>query len=286
MITSNHNFFIWEIKMYSKYEKFRISQIQFQAMPTPNDNAELLFDLYKKSQKYKPDLICTPECSNIITGDKNHLFNYATYQISCPIIKKTKIFAKENNVNISIGSLLLKKKGNNKLVNRSILINQKGDIQSYYDKIHLFDVNINSTEIHKESLSFLKGRKIVISKINGVKIGLTICYDLRFPNLYRSLSKKGAQIILVPSAFTVPTGKAHWETLVRARSIENSVFVVATNMCGNHHSGRKTYGHSIISDPWGKIENKCYNKPKIINTSIDLCKIYKVRSKIPPIYND
>ena len=267
-------------------KKFNISQIQFQAMATPKQNAELLVKLFKKAQKYKPNLICTPECSNIITHDKNHLFRFATYQNNCPIIKEAKIFAKKYKVNINIGSLLLKIKGNNKLVNRSILINKEGKIQSIYNKIHLFDVNINTRETHRESYSFIKGDKIIMSNVDGVKIGLTICYDLRFPNLYRQLAKKGAQIILIPAAFTVPTGKAHWETLIRARSIENSVFIVATNMCGTHHSGRKTYGHSILFDPWGKTKNKCLAKPKILNTSIDLNEIAKVRSKLPSIYND
>ena len=267
-------------------KKFKISQIQFQAKETPIQNAELLIKLFNKAKKYKPNLICTPECSNIITHDKKHLFQFATYQNDCPIIKEAKIFAKKNKVNINIGSLLLKIKGNIKLANRSILINKKGEIQSIYNKIHLFDVNINNRETHRESHSFIRGNKIVMDKIDGVNIGLTICYDLRFPNLYRKLAKKGAQIILIPAAFTVPTGKAHWETLIRARAIENSVFIVATNMCGTHHSDRKTYGHSILFDPWGTIENKCLEKTKILNTTIDLDQISKVRSKLPAIYND
>ena len=267
-------------------KKFKISQIQFQAKSTPQENANLLESLFKKSQKYNPDLICTPECSNIITHDRKHLFSYATYQIDCPIIKKAKIFAKKNKVNINLGSLLLKIKGNKKLVNRSILINKYGNIQSTYDKIHLFDVNINAREYHRESYSFIKGDKLVLSKVNGVNIGHTICYDLRFPDQYRKLAKRGAQIILIPAAFTVPTGKAHWKTLLRARAIENTVFIVATNMCGRHHSGRKTYGHSILFDPWGNEENKSTLKPKIINTTIDLYKITKVRSMIPSIFSD
>lgn len=267
-------------------KKFKISQIQFQAKSTPQENANLLESLFKKSQKYNPDLICTPECSNIITHDRKHLFSYATYQIDCPIIKKAKIFAKKNKVNINLGSLLLKIKGNKKLVNRSILINAHGRIQSFYDKIHLFDVNINARESHRESHSFIKGEKLVISIINGVKIGHTICYDLRFPALYRRLAKKGAQIILIPAAFTVPSGKAHWKTLTKARAIENSVFIVATNMCGTHHSGRKTYGHSLLFDPWGNLENKCLLKPKIINTTVDLDQISIVRKKIPSIFNN
>ena len=265
-------------------KKFRISQIQFQAKSTPQENAILLEKYFIKSQKYIPNLICTPECSNILTNDKRHLFRYATYQDNCPVIIMAKKFAFHNNVNINLGSLLLKRKNKKKLVNRSILINKFGKIQSFYDKIHLFDVNINSREKHQESDSFINGNKVITVEIDGVIIGLTICYDLRFPNLYRKLAKKGVQIILIPAAFTVPTGKAHWKTLVRARSIENSLFVVATNMCGTHHTNRKTYGHSLLFNPWGEIINQCDSKPVILNSTIDLNQISLIRSKIPSVY--
>ena len=265
--------------------KFKISQIQFEAKDTPKENADLLNTLFEKTLKYKPDLICTPECSNIITNDKKYLFNQSTFQKDCPLIFEAKEFAKLHSVNIHLGSLLLKIEGKKKLVNRSLLIDREGKIKASYDKIHLFDVDIDKVETHRESNSFLKGKKMVISSISGVKIGFTICYDLRFPLLYRQLAKKGAQIILIPAAFTIPTGKAHWETLIRARAIENSVFISATNMCGIHHSGRKTYGHSILCNPWGKILKKCSTKPKILNTVINLDMIERVRKKIPSIYN-
>ena len=267
-------------------KKFRISQIQFQAKDTPQENAYLLEKLFFKAKNYKPDLICTPECSNIITHNKKYLFKFATYQSECPIIKVSKNFAKTYKVNINLGSLLLKVKKNRKLVNQSILINKYGKIQSTYNKIHMFDVNISPRETHRESHSFQKGNNKVVLSVNGVKLGLTICYDLRFPQLYRYLAKKGAQIILVPAAFTVPTGKAHWFTLLRARAIENTLFIVATNMCGKHHSDRRTYGHSILFDPWGNIVNKCLSKPKIINSSLDLSLISSTRSKIPSLKND
>ena len=265
-------------------KKFKISQIQFQAKSTPELNAKLLKKYFFKTRGFNPDLICTPECSNIITNDKKHLFKYSTYQKDCPLIYESKKFAKLYNVNIHLGSLLLKIPGKNKLVNRSLVINNEGKIKANYDKIHLFDVNINKVESHRESDSFIKGNKLVLCSITGVKIGLTICYDLRFPILYRQLAQKGAQIILIPSAFTVPTGKAHWETLIRARAIENSLFIVATNMCGTHHSNRKTYGYSIVCDPWGSIVKKGQAKPILINTIIDLYKIEKIRRKIPSIY--
>ena len=266
-------------------KKFKISQIQFQAKSTPLENAHILKKFLNKCIKFKPDLICTPECSNIITNDKKHLFKHSTYQSDCPIIEMTKNFSKKNKVNINIGSLLLKIKNNKKLVNRSILINKMGKIQAVYDKMHLFDVNINDNENHRESYSFVKGKKLILSKINGIKIGFTICYDIRFPNIYRNYAKKGAQIILIPAAFTVPTGRAHWEILVKARSIENSIFVVATNMCGTHHTGRKTYGHSLLCNPWGKVLNQGFSKSKVLNTTIDLSEITNSRSQIPSLYN-
>ncbi|MAV63758.1 MAG: amidohydrolase [Candidatus Marinimicrobia bacterium] len=267
-------------------KKIKVSQIQFQAKSTPLENCYQLESLYKKTLKFKPDLICTPECSNIITNDKKYLFNYTNFQRDCPILHMSKKFAKKNKIFINIGSLLLKKEKQKKLINRSFLINRYGKIQMFYDKIHMFDVKINSQETHKESESFKAGNKIVTSKINNIKFGFTICYDLRFPNLFRKLSKKGSDVILVPSAFTVPTGKDHWEILLRARAIENNTFIIATNMCGRHHTNRKTYGHSLLINPWGKIVNKALKKPKIINSNINISEVEEARKKIPSLIYD
>ena len=188
---------------------------------------------------------------------------------------------------IQASSLLrLKVKNKKKLVNRSYLINNKGVIVKKYDKIHMFDVNINKKETHRESDTFEAGKNISLLNINKINIGFTICYDLRFPNLFRKLAKRGAQIILMPAAFTVPSGKDHWEVMLRSRAIENSLFLVATDMCGNHHTNRKTYGHSLLVNPWGKIISKAKSKPKILNTNINLDEIEHARNKIPAILND
>ena len=264
----------------------KISQIQFEAKSTPFKNTELLKKYFEKTKKFKPDLICTPECSNIITNDINYLRKNATFENDCPIINMAKSYAKENNVNINIGSLLLKIKNKKKLVNRSYFINTKGKIVKTYDKIHMFDVNINKKETHRESDTFQAGSNIVLLNIDKIKIGFTICYDLRFPNLFRKLAKKGAQIILMPAAFTVPSGKAHWEVMLRSRAIENSLFLVATDMCGTHHTNRKTYGHSLLVNPWGKIIAKAKTKPKILNTIINLEEVEHARNKIPAILHD
>jgi len=267
-------------------KKLKISQIQFEAKSTPAENAKILKKFYERTKKFKPDLICTPECSNIITNDKNYLKEKTTYEFNCPILNMSKFYANENNVSINIGSLLLKEKNKKKLVNRSILINSKGKIIKRYDKIHMFDVNISNKETHRESNTFRAGKNIAILNLNNIKIGFTICYDLRFPNLFRRLAKKGSEVILMPAAFTVPSGKAHWEIMIRSRAIENSLFIIATNMCGTHHNNRKTYGHSMLVNPWGKIITKARSKSSILNTEINLDEVRNVRKKIPAILHD
>ena len=264
-------------------KNLKISQIQFQAKPTPQENCDQLENYYKKALKFKPDLICTPECSNIITNDKNFLLLNAPYQNTCPVLKMAKNFAKKNKITINLGSLLLKVKKQTKLVNRSFFIDNHGVIKKTYDKIHMFDVKINNKEKHQESSLFKAGKKIIYAKINNIKLGMTICYDLRFPNLYRQLAKRDCSIILVPAAFTRPTGKDHWEVLNRSRAIENNIYIVATGMCGNHHMKRKTYGYSLIADPWGNIVNGAKNKPSILNSIINISYVKKIRKKIPSL---
>ena len=266
--------------------KLKISQVQFQASHIPALNAETLEKSFNNTLKYKPHLICTPECSNIITNDKKYLILNAPYQNTCPVLKMAKNFAKKNKVTINLGSLLLKVKNQRKLINRSYFINNYGVVEKTYDKIHMFDVKINNKEKHQESFLFRAGNKITYAKINNIKIGMTICYDLRFPSLYRKLAKKDCSIILVPAAFTRPTGKDHWEILNRSRAIENSVYIVATGMCGNHHMKRKTFGYSLLVNPWGKIINSTKNKPSILNSTISLSDVKKIRKKIPSLKYD
>ena len=263
--------------------KLKISQVQFQASHIPALNAKILEKSFNKTLKFKPHLICTPECSNMITNDKNYLITNAPYQNTCPVLKMAKDFAKKNKITINLGSLLLKIKNQRKLVNRSYFINNNGVVEKTYDKIHMFDVKINNKEKHQESSLFQAGNEITYAKIKNIKIGMTICYDLRFPNLYRQLSKKDCSIILVPAAFTRPTGKDHWEILNRSRAIENNVFILATGMCGNHHMQRKTYGYSLIVDPWGKIVNNAKNRPSILNSTINISEVKKIRKKIPSL---
>ena len=263
----------------------KISQLQIQGLEEPGKNAELIEKNLLKTIFFNPDIISTPECLNIITNDNVHLLKYAPYQSKCPVLHVCLKFAKKYKKIVHIGSLLLKKKNSQKLLNRSFLINREGEIINHYDKIHLFDVNISPKEKHRESKLFNKGKRIIVCKTKKATIGLSICYDLRFPSLFRDLTKKGAQIIFIPSAFTLPTGKDHWETLLRARAIENTVFIVATAQCGKHHNNRKTYGHSMIINPWGKIIKQTSSLPKILNSSINLEEVKFTRLRIPSNYH-
>lgn len=170
--------------------------------------------------------------------------------------------------------------------NRSLMINPHGDIIAAYDKIHLFDVDVADGQHYRESERILAGEKSVLADTPWGYMGLSICYDLRFPHLYRALAKAGAKILTVPSAFTAITGEAHWHVLLRARAIENACFVIAPAQCGTHPGGRKTYGHSLIVDPWGRVLADGGDAPGIVMAEIDVEEVARVRAKLPSLEHD
>ena len=267
-------------------DKLKVCLIQIEGRETPELNSKLLRKYLKKSLKFNPHIIFTPECLNVITSNNAHLIKVATTQNNCPVLHECMNFAKKKNIFISIGSLLLKTNNSKKMINRSLFINNKGKIINHYDKIHLFDAKINNNEIHQESKTFKKGNSIVMVNLPWGKFGLTICYDIRFPMLYKRLVKLGCKFLLIPSAFTIPTGKAHWKILLQSRAIENSSYIIAAAQCGIHHGSRQTYGHSMIVDPWGKIILKGSTKPGIFSTTLDLGLIKSVRTRMPSIYHN
>ena len=178
-----------------------------------------------------------------------------------------KKLAKKYKKWILIGSLIIKNK--KKLLNRSVLINDKGNIVTFYDKIHMYDAKLSKSEKYFESKTFKAGKNIKVVKLPWGKLGLSICYDLRFPNMYRKMSKKGAIFLSIPSAFTETTGKRHWHTLLKARAIENFSYVFAPGQAGKHCNGRKTYGHSMIVSPDGKILKELGKREGVITAAID-----------------
>ena len=186
---------------------------------------------------------------------------------------------------ILIGSLIIKI-SKNKLVNRSVLIDRSGKIKAFYDKIHMYDAKLSKSEKYRESKTFKPGKKIKIVNLPWGKLGLSICYDLRFPNMYRQMSKKGAIFLSIPSAFTETTGKRHWHTLLKARAIENFSYVFAPGQGGKHCNGRKTYGHSMIVSPDGKILRELGKREGVITATINPKTPLVLRKTIPSVYYD
>lgn len=201
-------------------------------------------------------------------------------------VKAMRALAKELNVWVLVGSVIVAVPGEKRCNNRSLLIDGKGNIAAAYDKIHLFDAEVGDKQTYHESAHILPGGKAVLADTPWGKLGLTVCYDLRFPQLYRSLAKAGASIIAVPSAFTATTGEAHWHVLLRSRAIETGCFVIAAAQCGTHPGGRKTFGHSLVVDPWGRVLADGGPGPCVVMATLDLEEVEKVRKKLPSLHHD
>ena len=259
----------------------KVACIQSSAGENYNKNFKQIVKLINQSIKNKADLIITPETTSLITSDKKILYKNTFKMNADPLIKKIKEIAKQNKKWILIGSLPIKDK--TKYRNRSIMINPNGKIVAYYDKIKMFDVKLPNREQHNESKTFKPGNKLVSIKLPWGRIGLTICFDLRFPEIYRNLSKKNLNFITVPSAFTKITGKKHWLALLKARAIENFCYIFAPNQVGKNTKKRETFGHSAIISPDGKILKLKKKGVGIIYCNIDPRLSFKLRKVIPSL---
>ena len=264
---------------------FRVSCIQLRSNNNILNNLNKTTKLIKKAVKQKTDFILTPEVSSNLSLDKKELLKISTSMNKDLYLQGIRKLAKKYKKWILIGSLIIKI-SKNKLVNRSVLIDKKGKIRTFYDKIHMFDVVLSKKEKYFESKSFYPGNKIKTFNLPWGKIGLSICYDLRFPNLYRKLAKAGSLFLTVPSAFTETTGKKHWHSLLRARAIENFCFIFAPAQGGRHYNGRKTFGHTLIISPDGKIIKELKKNEGVITASIDPKLPLILRSKIPSLKGD
>jgi len=263
---------------------FKVSCIQLCSTDCDQNNLKRTTALIKKAVKQKTNFIITPEVSSKFSLNKKKLLSVAKSMRQDRYLKGIKFLAKKYKKWILVGSLIIKIK--KKLVNRSVLINPRGKIKTYYDKIHMYDAKLSKNEKYRESKTFKAGKKIKIVNLPWGKLGLSICYDLRFPNMYRKMSKKGAIFLSIPSAFTETTGKKHWHTLLKARAIENFSYVFAPGQGGKHCNGRKTYGHSMIVSPDGKILKELGKREGVITTSIDPKKPLELRKTIPSIHYD
>ena len=259
----------------------KVACIQSSAGENYNKNFKQIIKLINQSIKNKADLIITPETTSLITSDKKILYKNTFKMNADPLIKKVKEIAKQNKKWILLGSLPIKDK--TKYRNRSIMINPNGKIVAYYDKIKMFDVKLPNKEQHNESKTFKPGNKLVSVKLPWGRLGLTICFDLRFPEIYRNLSKKNLNFITVPSAFTKITGKKHWLALLKARAIENFCYIFAPNQVGRNTKKRETFGHSVIISPDGKILKLKKKGVGIIYYNIDPHLSIKLRKVIPSL---
>ena len=263
--------------------KLSIACLQYSSAKNEKHTLETIKDLIDKALDVEAELITLPECATSLQKNSfltNELAKTEDENFSLQILKE---IAKLNSIFILIGSLPIKV--DDKLVNRSFLVGPKGDVLYKYDKIHLYDVNLPNGDVYRESDTYKSGNKAIIAEIkkNKIKIGLTICYDLRFPHLYQDLAINGAEIIVVPSAFSNLTGPVHWHTLLKARAIETGAFIVAPAQTGYHECGRTSYGHSLIVSPWGEVLKDAKNEIGIIHANINLEEVKKVRKSIPSL---
>ena len=270
------------MKNWVSMMNLNVACVQLSSGENLNKNIDSIRRLLKKNITEKIDLICLPECTPLLTDSikviKKNIED-GKLEFFLDFIKK---ISKSLNTFILIGSMPVQSR-KNKFFNRSILIDPKGKQVCFYDKINLFDVILDEKESYKESKNYDSGEVLKLFKLPWGKIGFSICYDIRFPEMFRRLNKAGAVFFSIPAAFTLTTGKAHWETLLRARAIENGCFVFAAAQCGINTATRKTFGRSMIIDPWGKILARAKSIPTIIKARINIQDILKARKKLPSI---
>ena len=259
----------------------RIAIYQARTGIDPAANAAVLVDAVEQAAAGGAAMLFTPEMSGLLDSNRERAGAVVRSEAKDQVLAAVRLAAKAHKVWVHLGSLALRE-GGGRLVNRGFVIDATGAIAARYDKMHLFDVDLPTGESWRESAVYAAGEDAVVVRGTPVgMLGLTICYDLRFPAIFERLSEAGANVIAVPAAFTVPTGKAHWHVLLRARAIEAGLFVVAAAQSGRHADGRATFGHSLVVDPWGEVLVDGGDGEKLLFAEIDLERIAEVRSRIP-----
>jgi predicted amidohydrolase len=264
---------------------FKVACIQLNAARDIAPNIAAASALIRQARARGAQFILTPENTGMIEPKRPQMLEKARAEAEHPALPAFSALAAELGVWLLIGSLQIKLDAAT-CANRSFLFDDRGRTVARYDKIHMFDVDLQGGESYRESKTFRPGERAVLADTPWGKVGLTVCYDLRFAYLYRALAQAGASFLTVPSAFTVPTGQAHWHTLLRARAIETGSYVFAAAQCGEHAEGRKTYGHSLIVAPWGEILADGGDAPGIITADIDPAKVAEARAMIPALTHD
>jgi deaminated glutathione amidase len=261
---------------------FTAAMVQMRTGLLPEPSLEQAASLIREAARQGADYVQTPEVSNMMQQSRKALFEHLATEEDDRSLKAYRALAAELKIHLHIGSLALRASPE-KAVNRSFLIGPDGTLMASYDKIHMFDIDLPGGESYRESANYQPGETAVTADLPWGRLGLTICYDVRFPALYRALAESGAAFFSVPSAFTRKTGEAHWHTLLRARAIENGCFVFAAAQTGLHENKRETYGHSLIVDPWGTVLAEAGVEPGVIIAKIDPARVATARKTVPSL---
>lgn len=269
----------------------RAGLVQLTVGDDPGQNLPETLRLVREAAAGGAEWILTPECTNVLSSDRAHQREVLQPEAMDQTLSALRDAAADNGIWLLIGSLGLKTDDpDGRFANRSFLIAPDGAIVARYDKIHMFDVNVSPTEVYRESSGYRPGGQAVLARTPLGQIGLTVCYDLRFPNLHRRLAQAGAQILTVPAAFNHITGAAHWEVLLRARAIETGCFVLAPAQTGfhpeTHGKGRRTHGHSLAVAPWGEVLADAGTEPGVTYVEIDLAEVDRARARVPSLAHD
>jgi deaminated glutathione amidase len=265
---------------------FTAACIQLTSGREVEPNIAAASDLVRRARDRGAQLIMTPEVSDMIEPRRALRRDKARPESDHPMLEAFADLARETGAWLLLGSIVVREGDDERLRNRSILIAPDGAVAQRYDKIHMFDVALESGENYRESAAFRPGEQAAVARLPWGVLGMSVCYDLRFPALYRALAQAGAQFLTIPSAFTVPTGRAHWHVLLRARAIENFCFVFAPAQSGEHAEGRRTYGHSLMVAPWGEILAEAEDGPGFILAEIDPAKAEEARRSVPSLSHD
>lgn len=259
-----------------------VACVQMRSTTSIAENIAAASELIRQAAEKGAELIATPEMTSILDRKPGAVFEQSAGEGEDAALKAFRELALELNVWLLVGSLPIRAEGQ-LCANRSFMIGPDGRVNARYDKIHMFDVQLGAGNMYRESDSYTPGGQAVIAKLPKAVVGMTVCYDVRFPDLFRELAWAGAQVIAVPAAFTKITGEAHWHVLLRARAIETGCFVIAPAQGGKHADGRETFGHSLIIDPWGEVLAEGGTEPGVVMATLDLSKVDEVRKKVPSL---
>jgi predicted amidohydrolase len=261
---------------------FKVALLQMRSGLEPAANLKAVLAGVDEAKRGGADYVQTPEMTNILALRRDQLFSKIVGDEHDATLATLREVARRLSIYIHIGSLAIKASPE-KAANRSFLIDRKGDVIARYDKIHMFDVDLAGGESYRESNNYRPGELAVVADLPWGRLGLTVCYDLRFPALYRALAEAGASFLAIPSAFTKQTGEAHWHVLMRARAIETGCYVIAAAQGGKHENGRETFGHSLVVDPWGTVIAEGGTEPGVIFAEIDPAQVAAARGRIPSL---